>query len=111
MKKIWPLAALILPGSAWASAGQGVAVGLGLLFILGLVLVGIFLYFVPSIVAYYRKASNMTTVLLVNIFLGWTAIGWIVSLILAFAGDSGDQARRHREMMAALQRNQQPPHA
>ena len=73
MKHIWLLPALLLPGSAWASMGQGVAMGLGLVFVLGMILVGAFLYFVPSMVAYYRKASNMSTVVLVNIFLGWTA--------------------------------------
>ena len=64
------------------------------------------LYFVPTAVAQYRKASNKTTVLLVNLFFGWTFIGWIVALILAFAGDSGEQARRHRELIDALNKQQ-----
>ena len=74
---------------------------LGLLFLL----VAALLYFVPTAVAQYRKAANLSTVVLVNLFLGWTMIGWIVALILAFAGDSGEQAKRHREMMEALNRN------
>lgn len=84
------------------SSGEGAAFGMLMLafFLLSCAL----LYFVPTAVAQYRKSSNTTTVFLVNLFLGWTAIGWIAALVLAFAGDSGAQVRRHREMMEALRR-------
>ena len=87
------------------SAATG-AVWTGIL--LWLVVVLIF-YFVPTAVAQYRKAANTTTVLIVNLFLGWTVIGWIIALILAFAGDSGAQAKRHQELLNAMQRQKNKP--
>ena len=39
------------------------------------------LYFVPAYVG--RKKPNATTVLVVNLFLGWTFIGWVVALARA----------------------------
>lgn len=41
------------------------------------------LYFLPAIVAAARQTHNATGILLLNIFLGWTGIGWIVALVLA----------------------------
>lgn len=50
--------------------------------ILFLILVG--LYFLPSIVAIQRE-KNTGMVFVINLFLGWTVIGWVVSLALAVA--------------------------
>ncbi|GEM_PF-4103137 len=41
------------------------------------------LYFAPSIVACIRKAPDRGSVIVLNTFLGWTLIGWIVSMALA----------------------------
>lgn len=38
-------------------------------------------YFVPSIVAFARRHHNAVPILFLNIFLGWTLIGWVGSLI------------------------------
>ena len=46
-----------------------------------LVVLGIALYFVPSIVGWKTKGVNGIIVL--NLFLGWTGIGWIAALIWA----------------------------
>jgi hypothetical protein len=40
------------------------------------------LYWLPSIVAAIRQA-NVGPVIVVNLFLGWTFIGWVVSLAMA----------------------------
>ncbi len=104
MKSMWPLVLALIATPALAQDNSAAAAGMMVAIIIILVLA--LLYFVPTAVAQYRKASNTTTVFLVNLLLGWTAIGWIVALILAFAGDSGEQARRHREMMEALNRNE-----
>lgn len=45
--------------------------------------VGAALYFVPTIVALARKVPNVGSVIVVNLFLGWSFIGWIVALALA----------------------------
>jgi hypothetical protein len=41
------------------------------------------LYIIPTIVAAVRRAPDMRVVILVNLFLGWTLIGWIVALGMA----------------------------
>jgi hypothetical protein len=41
------------------------------------------IYFMPTIIAIARKRSNMVLVLLINAFLGWTLVGWVIALILA----------------------------
>lgn len=65
------------------------------------------LYFLPAIIAGCRgKVSGTAGVVLLNIFLGWTVIGWWVALIWAFTGrtaaDVRLEAQRHYEMLAAL---------
>jgi hypothetical protein len=41
------------------------------------------LYFAPAIIAVARNTHNATTILLLNIFLGWTVVGWFVALLMA----------------------------
>jgi hypothetical protein len=41
------------------------------------------LYFLPAIVAALRHTHNATGILLLNIFFGWTVIGWFVALLMA----------------------------
>jgi hypothetical protein len=40
-------------------------------------------YFAPSIVAALRHKSNLGGIVIVNLFLGWTIIGWGVALVMA----------------------------
>jgi hypothetical protein len=46
------------------------------------------LYFIPSIIASARKSSSATAIILLNLFLGWTVIGWVVALIWAISSSS-----------------------
>jgi hypothetical protein len=46
-------------------------------------LVGVGLYFLPSLIAVARHTHNSTGIFLLNLFLGWTRIGWIIALIIA----------------------------
>lgn len=41
------------------------------------------LYFVPSFVAHVRDHHNINAIVLLNFFLGWTVLGWIISLVWA----------------------------
>ena len=41
------------------------------------------LYFAPSIVGLARKVPNIGSVVVINFFLGWTLIGWVVALAMA----------------------------
>ena len=47
-------------------------------------LVGLALYFLPTIIAAARHAKNLVAILLVNILLGWTGLGWVVALVWSF---------------------------
>jgi hypothetical protein len=49
--------------------------------------IGFAMYFLPSIVAIARNKRDTTAILLLNIFLGWSVIGWIVALVWAFKTD------------------------
>lgn len=38
-------------------------------------------YFIPTFIAFVRGHDHRMVILLLNLFLGWTAIGWIFALI------------------------------
>lgn len=70
-------------------------------------IVGLIIYFLPAIIAMNRKKTNTSAILALNLFLGWTFVGWVVALVWAYSVDAAalliakDQAeaRRHREAM------------
>ncbi len=41
------------------------------------------LYFIPAIVARTREVEHFGVIFLVNIFFGWTVLGWFAALIWA----------------------------
>ena len=53
-----------------------------------LLLIGLPLYFLPTIIAGIRHHPATIGVFLLNLFLGWTFLGWIGSLIWAFTSGS-----------------------
>jgi Superinfection immunity protein len=63
--------------AATAASAGGAAVGFVLL------IVAAALYFIPGIVAQVRHVPHLGSVWIINIFLGWTFIGWIVALAMA----------------------------
>lgn len=44
-------------------------------------------YLLPSFVAACRNHHNAGAVVVLNIFLGWTVLGWILALALACSGN------------------------
>lgn len=52
-----------------------------------LMIFGFIIYIIPTIVAYSRNTLNKNTVFVLNLFLGWTVIGWIICLAMAFKKD------------------------
>jgi hypothetical protein len=40
-------------------------------------------YFLPTLVAGIRGVPNKGSVVVLNIFLGWTLLGWVLSLAMA----------------------------
>jgi len=54
----------------------GTGLGIGVLILLAM-------YFIPTIVGAIRKVPNIGSVAVVNFFLGWTFIGWVVALAMS----------------------------
>lgn len=42
------------------------------------------LYMLPSYEAWKQKHQNLQAILLLNLFLGWTLVGWVISAVWAF---------------------------
>ncbi len=45
------------------------------------------MYFLPTIIAFARSKRDTGSILLLNFFLGWTMIGWVVALVWAVKTD------------------------
>ncbi len=61
--------------------------GLGGLFFLIVVGLSIALYFIPAIVASRKGRRQATAIFVLNLFLGWTVLGWVGTLVWAFMED------------------------
>ena len=51
--------------------------------LLSIVAVGSYMF--PTILSYLLNSENKKLILLINIFLGWSVIGWCVALFLCFS--------------------------
>lgn len=47
-------------------------------------------YFLPWIIAACRQHPQRLAIVLINVFLGWTLIGWLVALVWAFISNRTD---------------------
>jgi hypothetical protein len=54
---------------------------------------GFVMYFLPSIIALARSKRDLLSIFLLNLFLGWSVIGWVVALVWSVKGDSPAVAR------------------
>lgn len=63
--------------------GSGAGAGMGV-FTMVLMLVGVVIYFVPAFIAFKREHPQKVSIILLNVLLGWSVIGWVGSLIWAF---------------------------
>ena len=52
-----------------------------------LCIIALTLYFLPAIVAYNRKKNNANSIFILNLFMGWSGIGWVIALVWAVAED------------------------
>lgn len=43
--------------------------------------VSLILYFLPSIIAWHSKKPNFLAIFVLNIFLGWTLVFWVLALV------------------------------
>lgn len=75
--------------------------------ILVIVLIGF--YFLPLIIALVRHVPNVGSVAVINFFLGWTFIGWIVALAMACRSAPPVQQVRVYNQPPPVQRPYVPP--
>ena len=54
---------------------------------------GFVMYFLPSIVALARSKRDLLGIFLLNLFLGWSVIGWVVALVWAVKAEAPVAAR------------------
>jgi len=47
------------------------------------ILLMIGLYFLPGLVATMRDQRNANAIFVLNLFLGWTVLGWVIALVWA----------------------------
>ncbi|REG96386.1 superinfection immunity protein [Flavobacterium aquicola] len=64
---------------------------IGTLELLLLIIPLLAIYFLPSIIALRRNKMNRNAIVLLNFFLGWTLIGWVVSFVWACASNNETQ--------------------
>ena len=63
----------------------------GLFFFLLFFVIGTAMYFIPTVVGMLRRVPNRGSLVVVNLFLGWTLIGWVVALAMALRDPVPDQ--------------------
>jgi len=76
-------------------------------FLLNMLVLLILLYFVPSIIALIRLHQDFFLILFVNILLGWTFLGWILTLAWAIFGGHQPNypGRRKYDVMQRLKKD------
>ena len=52
-------------------------------FVVLVLVVTVGLYLLPTIQAIRRKQPNTTAIIIVNVALGWTLVGWVVAMVWA----------------------------
>ena len=67
-----------------ASKSDDPAAGIvGIVILLIISVIGLALYFLPSLIAILRSHHQWGAISIINLFFGWTFIGWVVSLAWA----------------------------
>jgi hypothetical protein len=49
---------------------------------------GFVFYFLPTLIALARSKRNTLSIFLLNFFLGWTFIGWVIALVWAVKAEA-----------------------
>jgi hypothetical protein len=61
------------------SSNTGSAIGVVIF-----VLLAVAVYFLPTISAVFAKHHNLAAIIVLNVLLGWSCIGWIAALVWSF---------------------------
>ncbi len=110
-KKVWLIATgigllLLVLSFGYAAIGLRIVGWLGLLFFAALLGAA---YCLPSIVALKRPTSLQLPAIVINLFLGWTFVGWVVALALAVGGKT-PQEKQWEQWQAWQQWQARQPH-
>ncbi|MCL1096304.1 superinfection immunity protein [Shewanella kaireitica] len=68
-----------------------------------IIITSLCLYFIPAALASHREHNQKLAILMVNLFLGWTFLGWVAAFIWActnntLQSDSKKEAKRIQEL-------------
>ena len=66
-----------------------------------ILLVLLALYFLPCWVAFARDIEDVNGIIIVNLLLGWTLVGWVVALVWAVSGKSKAEKKAAAQEMAS----------
>ncbi len=55
---------------------------------------GLLVYCAPTVIALMRGHANTASIAVVNLFLGWSLIGWVVALAWSFSATENRQRYR-----------------
>lgn len=47
----------------------------------------VLIYFLPTICAWQNRKTNASAIMILNVFAGWTVVGWVVALVWAHTRD------------------------
>jgi hypothetical protein len=64
-----------------------------LVLILPGIILYLIIYFLPSIISYWQSKSAIKKIFIVNLLLGWTVIGWIVSFVWAISENQSQECQ------------------
>ena len=71
-----------------------------MLLVIIVVVLAFSLHFLPTIIAFRRSHHNRVAIFLVNLFLGWTVLGWVAALVWSATST---------QPVVVVQGQQQPP--
>lgn len=53
-----------------------------------LFIIGFFIYFLPTIIAFGKGRANTLAIFALNLFLGFSGIAWVIALVWALTEDN-----------------------
>ncbi len=65
------------------------------------------LFLAPSLIALYRDVDRIAIVVVLNLFLGWTLVGWVSAFVQALSGKTRREVKAERDAIAAITASRQ----
>jgi hypothetical protein len=76
-----------------------------------MLLVVLLIYFLPTVIALARGHLSALAIFFLNLFLGWTMLGWLIALVWSCTGNTVANLRRLEAGAALPPRWTAPPRA